>query len=136
MEVLFNLIWAAVSVTLFAVWLVCFPQKRKKSLLPGAGTQIVALAMLAIILLPVISLTDDLQAMNTPVEAEHLFRRGDLEHAADRSLLSLPVAFTQLLSGLLLPAEQQIAFTVTADPPARQMRGYSHAMANRPPPVV
>lgn len=136
MEVFFNLIWAAVSVALFAVWLICFPQKQKKSLLPGAGTQIVALAMLAIILLPVISLTDDLQAMNTPVEAEHLFRRGDLEHAADRSLLSLPEAFTQLISGLILPAEQQIAFTVTTDPPVRQLCGYSRAATTRPPPAV
>ena len=136
MEVLFNLIWVAVSVALFAVWLICFPQKRKKSLLPGAGTQIVALAMLAIILLPVISLTDDLQATNTPAEAEHLSRRGDLEHALDHSLHCLPVAFGQLISGLLLPAQQQAAFTVTADPPVRQMRGYSRAMATRPPPVV
>lgn len=136
MEVFFNLVWVALCIALFAVWLRGVRQERKHSLLPGVRTQIVAIAMLAIILLPVISLTDDLQAMNTPAEAEHLFRRGDLEHAVDRALHSLPVAFVQLISGLMLPASQQVAFSVTADAPVRPPSGYSRAAAIRPPPAV
>jgi hypothetical protein len=135
-EVFFNLVWVAVSVALFAVWLTALRQERKQSRLPAVGTQIVALAILVVILLPVISLTDDLQAVNTPAEAEHLFRRGDLEHAVDQSLHSLPVALGQLVSGLVLPPTQQIAFTVTADPPVWPMRGYSRAATTRPPPAV
>ena len=45
------------------------PLKSRKA------TAIIALALLILVLLPVISMTDDLAAINNPAETDHLFRR-------------------------------------------------------------
>jgi len=79
MELVCNLAWLAVAIVLWSDW---FARKRRAkcgSLLPAIGLQLVALCALTAILLPVISITDDLQSANNPAEVE----RG----AAKRNLL-------------------------------------------------
>jgi hypothetical protein len=71
MELFLNLVWLTLSASL--VWgyiaFVPAPLKNRKV------TVIIALALLILVLLPVISMTDDLAASNNPAETDHLFRR-------------------------------------------------------------
>ena len=71
MELFLNLVWLTLSAAL--VWgYITFapaPLKNKKA------TAIIALALLILVLLPVISMTDDLAAINNPAETDHLLRR-------------------------------------------------------------
>jgi hypothetical protein len=83
-ETFFNLLWVAVTILLGAAWFANRRNSGAKSLLPAIGVQLVALAVLAAILLPVISLTDDLQANTNPAETERVTRRGDLQLSPDQ----------------------------------------------------
>jgi len=70
MELLCNLAWVAVTVALWSCW---FNRRRHSgtaSILPAMALQLISLASLTAILLPVISITDDLQASNNPAEVE------------------------------------------------------------------
>jgi hypothetical protein len=104
LELLFNLLWITLSVALFGMWLRGQLQWADGSLRPSAQMQIAALAVLIIVLLPVVSLTDDLQACTAPAEAEHLVRRdlhdSSIEHI-DASSIIIAVLFSfQNASGL------------------------------------
>jgi len=68
MELLCNLVWVAVTVALWSSWLVRRRQARTASILPAIAVQLISLAALTAILLPAISITDDLQASNNPAE--------------------------------------------------------------------
>jgi hypothetical protein len=70
MELALNLVWALLAAVLVKLWLRHAPHKRV-----SMGTQIAALAMLIVILLPVISVTDDLQALQNPAELDCCARR-------------------------------------------------------------
>lgn len=135
-EVLSNLIWLVVAVVLIACWLVGLRQKSARSLLPAIGLQLVAVALLAVILLPVISVSDDLQAANTPAEVEHVSRRCDLQPSPDQPLHSLPAALALLVAGMTLPGQQKMEFQAWTEPPVRPVRGHVRALATRPPPAA
>ena len=75
MEILFNLLWAALSIALSGLWLLGRTRCTKSSPDTSVHLQITALAVLIVILFPVVSLTDDLLAYTAPAEAEHLVRR-------------------------------------------------------------
>jgi hypothetical protein len=70
MELLLNLAWFLLAVTMSAIWL-CFaprdPAPRR--------VQLVALAVVILILLPAISMTDDLLAAQNPAETDSYLRR-------------------------------------------------------------
>ena len=70
MELFLNLAWVLLAGLLFALW-------RRNAPRTGAGRpiQLVALAMLVLILFPVISVTDDLLAAQNPAEADCCLRR-------------------------------------------------------------
>src|ERR1700683_729813 len=70
MELVCNLAWLTVTIFLWAAWLARGPRATRGSLLPTFGAQFIALAALTAVLLPVISITDDLQASNNPAEVE------------------------------------------------------------------
>lgn len=74
MELLCNLAWAMVTAALWICW---FARRRNAgtnaarfSPLPAIALQLISLVALTAILLPVISITDDLQAANNPAEVE------------------------------------------------------------------
>lgn len=97
--------------------------------------QLIALALLTAVLLPVISLTDDLQASSTPAETEHVGRRGDLQSPPDQSP-ALPVALALLVAPPAVPqisSADSIATARVAGPP---MLGFFPALAMRPPPAA
>ncbi len=136
MELLCNLVWVAVTVALWSSWLVRRRQARTASILPAIAVQLISLAALTAILLPVISITDDLQASNNPAEVErsagkrdHLFSFHQTHHGAPGIVaLVVPCLRPSFLTRVsLLPAE----FAVPA-------QGTAHALTqwSRPPPAA
>jgi hypothetical protein len=98
--------------------------------------QMMALAVLILILLPVVSLTDDLQACTTPTEVEHLTRRSDLHHHADQSLQALSMTAAVLLS---LDEASRLQTRASFSPTAEIVRpneDYLKITGNLPPPVA
>lgn len=72
METAFNFVWAIlVAAGLVFWWRAESPEGRSKS------AQLCALAMVALILFPVISVTDDFRAAQNPAEADSCLRRMD-----------------------------------------------------------
>jgi hypothetical protein len=135
-ELFSNLLWLAISSLLIGFWLRHRNRWTDDSLRSGIVLQLIALALLIVVLLPVVSITDDLQACAMPAESEHLSRRSDLQTIADLSLHSftalvaviIPFSVpqrTQILARLSLPARSQSPCT-----------GYLCIMGIRPPPAV
>lgn len=129
MELALNLAWALSAIVVICLWLRFAPQA-------GASrrTQWVALAVLILILFPVISVTDDLQAVQNPAEVDSCLRR---DHAISHPhsifsavatlpmpvLAELPFGFLQMLAPGRSPAP------VVDHPGIRTIQ-------NRPPPVA
>jgi hypothetical protein len=73
-ELALNLVWAVLAILGWTCWLRADkPENVSKS------TQVIALAMLALLLFPVISVTDDFRAAQNPAEADSSVRRNDLQ---------------------------------------------------------
>lgn len=91
MELFLNLAWVLLATLMVGLWLRLAPRT-------GASrpAQFVALAVLLLILFPVISVTDDLQAALNPAEADSFLRR---DHAC-----STPQSVFTSIAGLPLPA--------------------------------
>ena len=106
---------------------------RQRSPLPDVRVQLVALALLLIILFPAISLSDDLQACTTPVEVEHLARQ-DHQFLGDYSPQAVPVTLVMLVTGLEPAYFQRAGFLGNEESTHREVTGYSRSLANRPPP--
>ena len=131
-----NLAWVAVTVALWGSWFVRRRHARTVSILPAIAAQLISLAALTAILLPVISITDDLQAANNPAEVErsagkrdHLFSFQQALHGAPGIVaLVVPAFRPSLLTRFsLLPTD-------SADP----SEGTAHLLApwSRPPPAA
>jgi hypothetical protein len=134
-EILSNLVWVAVAAALLAVWLTGRWRGRAESLLPAIGMQLVALAVLVVILLPVISVTDDLQANTNPAETERMARRGDAQPAPDQPLQHVPVALAVLASAPRLPRMQAWGFIARQHLAAESFRGFFRDLPARSPPA-
>ncbi|QNI33392.1 hypothetical protein H7849_05410 [Alloacidobacterium dinghuense] len=133
-ELFLNFAWAMLSVTLSLLWI-----KRLRvsvhSKQPDVKVQLLALAMLIIILLPVISMTDDMQAISA-AEIEHVTRRADLlpnlDHARDLvALLDARLFPNSHLLNLQVFARVEL-FSGSEGPQYRSIR----QMAKRPPPTL
>lgn len=128
MELLLNLAWLLLAAMMICLWLCFAPRTGVSSCL-----QLVALAVLLLILFPVISVTDDLQAAQNPAEADCLVRR---DHRATLHPILTPIA------ALPLPAVAAVSFGVfrMAIKGSPQDPVFDHpALApiqNRPPPVA
>jgi formate-dependent nitrite reductase membrane component NrfD len=98
------------------------------------GTQFAALAMLLLILFPVISVTDDLQALQNPAETESYLRRDHATvnpHSIFPVLAALPPSvFSGIFSGFLGLVAPSLHPAPVVDHPAMA------AIQNRPPPVA
>jgi len=129
MELLLNLGWAMVAVALVCLWLQFAPRA-------GAGrrTQLLALAVLILVLFPVISVTDDLMAAQNPAEAEGALRR---DHVVSSSHSILPAAVQ-----LPQPAFAQVSFAflhsaIPGNPPTPAVHHPGlQEIENRPPPAA
>lgn len=135
METLFNLLWAAISLLMLGVWLV----RTAHEIDPvrhSIGVQLVVLALLIIILLPVVSLTDDLHATALLAESDHVLRRVDLQAVGDLALhlLSVAIAVVTLLN--ISPRSRTVAWLSFPANKAASSTGYLRILGTRPPPAV
>jgi hypothetical protein len=129
MELVLNLAWALSAIVIACSWL-------RYGSCSGAGrrTQLVALAVLILILFPVISVTDDLQAAQNPAEVDSCLRRNHVvsnTHSIFPAIAALPLpAFAGLPFGFLqLVAPGHILAPVVDHPGLDSVQ-------NRPPPAA
>jgi hypothetical protein len=128
-ELTLNLAWAALAAVMVWLWL-----RHASSSGCSRGAQLVALAVLVMILFPVISVSDDLQALQNPAEADCCVRR-DHVVAGTHFVLPPPVAFfaprvSQPPLGILRVAAPGDLPAPVEDHPSLA------AIDNRPPPVA
>lgn len=129
MELFLNIGWAALSVCMLCLWLRFAPRTGS-----DRRVQFVALAMIILILLPAISVTDDLQAARNPAEIDTYLRR-DHEWSSPHSIVPAVALLPLLLFASLdfrvrravLPGRHAI---VTSDNP------FLTPIENRPPPAA
>jgi hypothetical protein len=84
MEPLFNFVWAFVATASICLWL-----KRGCRTPKGERSSLVGLALLALILFPVISVSDDLWSLQNPAETDTCIRR---DHSDGCSHTHFPAA--------------------------------------------
>ncbi|HZP04681.1 MAG TPA: hypothetical protein VFB43_07265 [Terracidiphilus sp.] len=128
MELLLNLAWLLLAFTMAGLWLRFSPNDTG-----NRRAQFVALALLLFILLPAISVTDDLLAAQNPAEIDSCLRR-DHEFSGHHGPLLLvailPVLFHERFTSNLpqwaIPGATPLRIS---NPPALS------AIQNRPPPV-
>jgi hypothetical protein len=127
MELTLNLVWALVAFGIVGLWLRFAPCSA-----PDRRTQLVALVVLILILFPVISVTDDLQATQNPAELDSSVRRG---HGVSSVHFIVPTAVTPPQPAL---AELSLGFLRCAAPSNLLVPTVDHpglaAIQNRPPP--
>ncbi len=128
-ELTLNLGWAAVAGWMLWAWLHLGPRTTL-----GRRAQFVALAVVILILLPAISITDDLMAAQNPAEVDCSVRR-DHDGASPHSMaplaavLPLP-ASTGLSIAIVRMAAPSSLFAPFMKPPALA------SIENRPPPAL
>lgn len=129
MELILNLGWAVLAAWMLCVWVrLC---SRTDS---NRRTQFVALALVILILLPAISITDDLMAAQNPAEVDTCARR---DHD-----FSSPHSIVPMAAGLPLPAFAGLSFAFVrmAAPSNPSEPFFDHpglaSIQNRPPPAA
>jgi hypothetical protein len=129
MELILNLAWLALAAGILCLWLwlaPCVGASRQK--------QLVALAVLTVILFPVISITDDLLAAQNPAEADFNLRK-DHEVSSAHSILPAVAALPQSCV-----AEFSFPFLWFVAPGGPAIPAVDHpgldAVQNRPPPAA
>lgn len=134
-EIFFNLLWLALSALLLGLWLFHRRGAADHSLRSSEGIQFIALALLIVVLLPVVSLTDDLQACTMPAESEHLSRRGDFQTVADFTLRAVSV-IAGLFSFDTTPNAHTFACLSLPAEIEKPGAGYLRILGTRPPPAA
>jgi len=129
MELTLNLVWALLAIAIVCLWLRFAPRAGA-----SGRTQWAALTVLILILFPVISVTDDLQAVQNPAEVDSCLRR---DHTS-----SHPHSIFPAIAALPLPAlsELPFGFVNMAAPGHSPASVVDHpglrTIHNRPPPVA
>jgi len=135
LELLLNSAWLALSTSLVILWIRGLRFVPAGSRQPSTTVQLLALAMLIVILFPAISMTDDMQALST-AEVEHVTRRADLLPNSDQPAdLAVPpdaeVFLTRSAFNLQTFARVELCIEK-----ARPQKGSIRQSANRPPPLA
>jgi hypothetical protein len=134
MELLCNLGWLAVTIALWGFWCAQGRQMMRRSLLPAIAAQLISLCALTAILLPVISITDDLQASNNPAEVERGAGKRNQFLCAHHVPHGIPGTIALTVPGLRPPLLRRLAFLT--DDFAVPAQGTAQVLAqwSRPPP--
>jgi hypothetical protein len=135
-ELFSNLLWLALSSLLVGFLLLHWNRWTDESSRSGVGVQLIAVLLLIVVLLPVVSLTDDLQACTMPAESEHLSRRGDLQVIADLHLHAVAVLITGWALFTPTPRAQTLAQLSVPTKSDAACAGYLRILGIRPPPAV
>jgi len=128
MELALNLAWVALAVCMSWLW------SRTSARAGKTRMQVVALAVLLLILFPVISVTDDLQTVQNPAETDSCLRRDHAppnHHSISHSGTALlPAAFGNLFFGA-----RWVAVTGGPDAPSIVSPALG-SIHSRPPPTA
>lgn len=136
MELLSNLVWIIVALALWGVWLAERRPARSRLLWPGTGVQLIALAMLSVVLLPAISVSDDLQASHNPAEVERTCARSDQQAMLIANSQATPVALAVIYGVLTPAAPRRIDWLSFECALAWERPGHARALESRGPPAV
>jgi hypothetical protein len=135
-ELLSNLVWIAVALALWCIWLAEQRRARGASPLPGIRVQLAALVLLTLILLPVISVSDDLQASHNPAEAERTCLRNDQHLLRPDAVPPAPAALAVVISCLLPSSPRKIELLRSPSFQRSERIAYVRVFASRPPPAA
>jgi hypothetical protein len=135
-ETLFNLLWVAISLLLLGIWLVRAARESDDPVRHSIGLQLIALALLIVILLPVVSLTDDLHASALLAETDHVWRRGELQSITDLVLHTLSLTIPALTLLHAPPQSHTLASLSSPELQAAPFEGYLSILGTRPPPAI
>jgi hypothetical protein len=129
-EIFLNLAWVVLAISLVAAWL-CAENPTGHD----RRVQLIAIAVLIAILFPVISVSDDLMAIQNPAETDNCLRRdhltpGDTHPLPAAAATEPPVILTEVAFGFLQHLSPKQPALRVADPPTVV------AIANRPPPAA
>ncbi len=129
MELFLNLAWAVLSICMLCLWLRLAPRRGR-----DRRIQFVALAMIILILLPAISVTDDLQAARNPADIDTCLRR-DHEWSSPHSIVPA-VALLPLLPFASLDFRVRRAALPGRQAVATPANPFLALIENRPPPAA
>lgn len=129
MELVLNVVWVLLAMASFSLWL---HQERRCGM--ARCLPLVALVMLVVILFPVISVSDDLWAVQNPAEADTSMRRDQLA-SCPHSILPLLVALPTSPVGLMQLGSRSLLETPKARP-SHYGAPALHSVESRPPPVA
>jgi hypothetical protein len=135
MELFLNIAWFVLSASLAIFWIKGLSNDPAGSNQLDRKLQLLALAMLIIILLPVISMTDDMRAMST-AEIEHVTRRADLLPNSDQPADIVVPPDAKFFSSRHLFNMQTFARVEPSIENVRPHGGSIRQMANLPPPFA
>lgn len=136
MELFSNLAWIAVALGLWGGWLIERQRGGAVSLRSGFRVQLTALAVLTLILLPVVSVSDDLQASHNPAEVERSCIRSDQHLLRPDAVPPAPAGLTVVISCLLLACPRTIAFLRPPALPRSERTALVRVLASKPPPAA
>ncbi|HLI03681.1 MAG TPA: hypothetical protein VKU93_05355 [Terracidiphilus sp.] len=132
MELTLNLAWAAVAAWMLWAWARYAPREET----PGRvsrRTQMVALGLVILILLPAISMTDDLTAARNPAEIETCIKR---DHDWLRPHVLIPAAATAAVPLFAGPSLGPGELIASSAPAAATSDPALHPIESRPPPAA
>ena len=134
METVLNLVWALLAALMFGFWLRLAPRTGPSWRIDSTKIQFVALALLILLLFPVISVTDDLQAIQNPAETYSCQRRDHIcvtPHSILPAVVALPLpAFAGLsFVYIRMAAPSSLLAPVVANPNLASVQ-------KRPPPAA
>lgn len=129
MELFLNLAWLLVAGTLVYRWLECGGSNNS-----NWRPQLIAIAVLIAILFPVISMSDDLLAVQNTFEADNYLRRDHLAPSANPVPPGPAIATAVIFAGFGFGFMRFAA--PTRLPVEKPQRSEMTTVSNRPPPSV
>jgi hypothetical protein len=137
MEFTLNLAWFLLAIAMVYVWLRQEPRRQRRPAPREAFTrraQMIALGLLLVILLPAISMTDDLLAAQNPAEVDCSLRR-DHEYARPHAVFPAAPALPQPpLAGISFGHLDPSVIGLTSAPDVASPA--LTRIQNRPPPAA
>jgi hypothetical protein len=134
MELLCNLGWLAVATAIWGFWCSQSRQVKRRSPLPAIAVQLISLCALTAILLPVISITDDLQSSNNPAEVERGAGKRNQFLNPHHVPHGIPGTIALAVSGPRSPLLRRLAFLTDDFAVPAQGTARAFAQWSRPPP--
>jgi hypothetical protein len=135
LELLFNFAWLTVAMALWGLWLIRRHNGRQQSLLRTMAAEAITLVVLTAVLLPAVSITDDLHACQLPTEIRRCEVQGDRHLVPISPPNHLHFALALLTVWKNLPdSRSSRLLAVDQLPPPAVYRDF-RPLSSRPPPA-